>query len=464
MSARSVPTQRCGRAALLFLCFSLCASCVTQDPKVEESPQAPPIVAKQHVLPPATSDKVLEAALGEYGDDAAVRTLIDSVRSYASAPLTVGNRVSTLVDGPQTFAAIRAALIAARHHIHVETFIFGDDELGRNFAQLLAKKRKEGIAVRVLYDSIGSMDTPDAFFDELRGNGIEVREFRPMNPVENPRVWKIQNRDHRKIIVVDGKVGFTGGINIDDTYSSASSVKPGPKRGITDAWRDTHVRIEGPAVAQLQALFIQMWNKAGEGTALKCDVECFPTIPSAGKYLVTIVANDSDSDDRSLYGTYLAAITHATSRLWITQAYFAPNDELLKAMTDAARRGVDVRLIVPGFSDSNIVLQATRATYTQLLKNGVSVFELEDSLLHAKSAVIDGTVAMVGSANLDMRSFVHNDEANAIVISREFSRQMEEIFERDQQASRQLDLERWNRRSPWQRLKEFGTKLMGYWL
>lgn len=375
-----------------------------------------------------------------------------------------GNQVGVLIDGPQTYASIESELKRARHHIHIETFIFGADEVGRRFGKLLADKRKEGVEVRVLYDSIGSMETPKEFFEELRGQGIEVREFRPMNPVKNPRIWDIQNRDHRKIVVVDGKVGFTGGINIDSTYSSASTSRPGPKRGMEDGWRDTHIRIQGPAVKQLQTLFFETWARAGERVQVNDEQEYFPKPRPAGDMLVTIVANDSESDDRSLYGTYIAAFTHAEQRLWITHAYFAPNDELLSAMEKAAQRGADVRLIVPAFTDSKIVLNATHATYARLLKAGVRVYELQDALLHAKSVVVDGTVSIVGSANLDMRSFIHNDEANAIVISRDFGQRMEEVFNKDQRASKPVKLERWEKRSWWRRMKEFTVGLFSYWL
>jgi cardiolipin synthase len=437
---------------------------VTRNPRVETPEATPPIVAKQRALSEDASDPLLQSALDEYKDNSAVRELVDTVRRYSSAPLTSGNRVSALIDGPQTYTAIEAELKAARHHIHLETFIFGADEVGRRFASLLAQKRSEGVAVRLLYDSVGSMETPHSFFDELRRQGIEVREFRPMNPVKTPRVWKIHHRDHRKIIVVDGKVGFTGGINIDSTYSSASASKPGPKRGMEDGWRDTHIRIQGPAVGQLQALFFESWAEAGERAQFRKEDGYFPALRPAGDALVTIVGNNSESDDRSLYGTYLAAFTSASTRLWITHAYFAPNEELLDAMTAAAQRGVDVRLIVPAFTDSKLVLKATQATYTRLLKAGVRIYELKDALLHAKSVVIDGTVCIVGSANLDMRSFLHNDEVNAIVVSRDFGQRMEAVFRRDQQASRPVELERWNRRSLWQRLKEFGVSLFGYWL
>jgi cardiolipin synthase len=451
---------RC-ESCLLLVALSLCASCATQNPRVAPPEEMPPIVARQRVLPEEATDPLLRAALEEYKNDTAVRELVDAVRRYSSAPLTTGNDVKVLVDGPETYASLEAAMRAARRYIDLETFIYGDDDIGRRFAALLAEKHREGVEVRVLYDSLGSMETPRSFFDELRGQGIEVREFRPINPVKTPLIWNIHKRDHRKIVVVDGKTGFTGGINIDSTYLSASTSRPGPKRGLKDGWRDTHVRIDGPAVAQLQQLFLESWKEAGGAAGDRNDAAA---IQPAGKTLVTIVGNSSESDDRSLYGTYLAAFSCASRRLWITHAYFAPNDDLLTAMTDAAQRGVDVRLIVPSFTDSRIVLNATQATFTRLLQSGVKIYELKDALLHAKSVVVDGTVTIVGSANLDMRSFLHNEEVNAVVISRDVGQRMEQVFERDQKAARPVDLERWQQRSVWQRFKEFWVSLFGYWI
>lgn len=445
---------------LLLSALGLCASCA-QNPRVQPPEETPPIVARQQVLPETATDPLLRQALDEYKNDAGVRELVDAVRRYSSAPLTTGNQVKVLVDGPETYAAIEASMRAARRYIELETFIYGDDDIGRRFAALLAQKKREGVEVRMLYDSLGSMDTPREFFDGLRKQGIEVREFRPINPVKNPSIWNIQNRDHRKIVVVDGQTGFTGGINIDSTYLSASTSRPGPKRGLKDGWRDTHVRIEGPAVAQLQQLFAESWKTAGGDPT---DVGDGATIQPAGKTLVTIVGNNSDSDDRSLYGTFLAAFSCASRRLWITHAYFAPNDDLLTAMTDAAQRGVDVRLIVPSFTDSTLVLNATQATFTRLLKSGVKIYELKDALLHAKSVVIDGTVSIVGSANLDMRSFVHNEEVIAVVIDRDVGQRMEQVFEKDLKTARPVELERWERRSTWQRFKEFWVSLFKYWI
>ena len=442
----------------------LCAACAAQNPRYQPAEQMPPIVARQRELSEDAGDKVLQAALERYKDDAAVRELVDSVRRYSSAPLTTGNRVNVLIDGPQTYSAIEAALRAAHHNIHIETFIYGPGDVGQRFADLLAQKRKEGLEVRLLYDSLGSRETPREFFEQLRQQNVEVREFRPLSPIKTPEVWKLQNRDHRKIIVVDGQIGFTGGINIDSTYDSASTSKPGPERGLEDGWRDTHIEIQGPAVAQLQTLFVGNWQQAGEHEDLSAKDKYFPAIKPAGDNLVTIVANDSESNDRSLYGTYVAAFTCATKRLWITHAYFAPNEELLTALIDAAKRGVDVRLIVPSFTDSRVVLNATQATFTQLLNAGVKIYELKDALLHAKSVVIDSSVTIIGSSNLDMRSFLHNDEVNAIVISRDTAQRMEEVFQRDQQSARAVELKAWERRSLWQRTKEFFVHMFSYWI
>lgn len=463
-------TEHSFRRAVLVLLASIgCAlgtSCSVRETRDAQSGSAPPVVTPDRTVSAAEAEALLDSALKEYADDASVQRLIASVREASTAPLTAGNAVQALVDGPQTFAAIEASVAEAKHHVHVETFIYDDDKLGRDFAELLARKQAEGVQVRLLYDSIGSMETDPAFFDGLRKQGIEVREFRPMNPAKTPLIWKIQNRDHRKILVVDGKVAYTGGINVSGTYSSASSSRPGPERGVEDGWRDTHVRIEGPAVAQLQSLFFENWVRAGDAKDEPCcRSDYFPEAQTPGKHLVTIVANDSDdSDDRSLYATYIRAFENASARLWITHAYFAPNDDLLEAMTDAAKRGVDVRLIAPGFTDSNVILYATRSTYTRLLKGGVKIYERKDALLHAKSVVIDGTLAIVGSANLDLRSFIHNDEVNAIIISRDFGKRMEQIFERDVEASRPLDMDTWQQRSMWERFREFSSKLMWYWL
>lgn len=424
-----------------------------------------PVVAAGGALSKASGERLVEKRLGlAQQDDEHVRELIATFREQADAPLVAGNRVSLLIDGPQTLAAIRQAIQSARHHIHVETYIFSDDEVGRAFSDLLIARRRDGLEVRVLYDAIGSVTTPGEFFDRLRDAGIEVREFRPLDPVRTPLTWKINNRDHRKIVVIDGRIAFTGGINISSAYASASSVRPGPDTGRDEAWRDTHVGIEGPVALQFQALFLATWTRSAGKTDIS-GPEYFPPVAPAGAELVAAVATDADDKSETrIYATYLTAIEHATQRIWLTNAYFAPNKELRRALIDAVKRGVDVRLIVPGFTDSGLVLYASRSSFDELLEGGVRVHEQRYALLHAKTAVIDTALSMVGSANLDMRSFLHNNEVNAVVVGSEFAQRMEQLFERDLKDTRELDLKDWRKRPFTDKLKEFSSSLFSYWL
>lgn len=444
-----------------------CLSCT--GPEVRESPQrasepVAAVISPQGVLPEKVGEAILIRAAETSTADVEVATLLDAVRQEARAPFITGNAVRALIDGPQTLDAIGTAIERAKHHIHLETYIFADDEVGRQVANQLIRKRSEGVEVRVLYDAIGSVSTPAAFFDELRSKGVEVLAYRPINPTNTLLFWKLNNRDHRKIIVVDGTVGFTGGINVSGAYSQSSASKPGPEAGLDAGWRDTHVRIEGPAVQQLQTLFLATWIRAG-GKLEEASPQYHPTMTAKGGDPVAIVASDgTDSSEAAIYAVYLASIRHATRRIWLTQAYFAPNAEFRAALTEAAGRGVDVRVVVPGFTDSGLIFHAARAYYDELMSGGVRLFEQRDALVHAKTAVIDGIVSTVGSANLDMRSFIHNNEANAVVVSRDFGQVMERTFERDLKASLELDLDTWRSRGLLPRLKETGSRLFSYWL
>lgn len=410
------------------------------------------------------AEALIDNRLGAHEHDEHVRELIDAFRSQADAPLVAGNRVALLIDGPQTLKAIREAIQRAKHHVHIETYIFADDAVGREFSDLLIARRRDGLEVRVMYDAIGSVTTPGAFFKRMLDAGVEVLEFRPLDPVSTPLPWKINNRDHRKIVVVDGRVAFTGGINISSTYESSSTTRPGPKEGVEQAWRDTHVEIEGPVAAQFQALFLSTWTRAG-GRIDDKRPEYFPAIAAAGSELVAAVATDADDKTETrIYATYLTAVQHSTQRVWLTNAYFAPNKEFRQALIAAAGRGVDVRLIVPGFTDSGLILHASRSTFEELLAGGVRIYEQRYALLHAKTAVIDNALSMVGSANLDMRSFLHNNEVNAVVVGSAFADRLEAVFERDLRDTRELELESWRKRPFMDKLKEAGSSLFSYWL
>ncbi len=414
-------------------------------------------------LTPRAGERAVQQRLDARHDTEHVREMIDAFRERAAAPLVAGNRVALLVDGPQTLSAIRNAIEHAHHHVHVETYIFADDDIGRALRELLIRRHQDGVEVRVIYDAIGSVTTPAAFFEPMRQAGVEVLPFRPLNPTRT-LPWKLNNRDHRKIVVVDGRMAFTGGINISGAYASASTSRPGPAAGQDEAWRDTHVQIEGPVAAQFQKLFLQTWERAG-GRVDGSSAQYFPPLAPTGAELVAAVATSGgDRHETTIYDTYVAAIGHASRRLWMTQAYFAPDPALRRALIAAARRGVDVRVIVPSFTDSALIFHASRADYEELLAGGVRIYEQRYALLHAKSMVVDTALSMVGSANFDIRSFLHNNEVNAVIVGSEFAERLEALFERDLRDTRELQLKSWRRR-PWlDRFKEFTSSLFSYWL
>ena len=383
--------------------------------------------------------------------------------ALVGSPLVVGNRVSLLQDGPATYRAMFAAIRNARHHINLETYIFDDDEMGREFADALLAKRAGGVQVNLIYDSVGGIKTPKEFFDRLKEGGVRVVEFNPVNPLKAKKGWQINNRDHRKLLVVDGSIAFLGGINISNVYSTGSSVVRGSSADPSESgWRDTHVRIEGPVVAELQKLFMDTWGRQG-GEELP-DARYFPQLRPAGTEIVRAIGSRSEDPYSATYVTLVSAITHSEKQVYLTNAYFVPDPQLLEALIDAARRGVDVKLILPSRTDSAVVFHAGRSFYDDLLEGGVKIFERQGALLHSKTAIVDGVWSTIGSTNLDWRSFLHNDELNAVILGREFAGEMQAMFEKDLKASTAIDPAAWSRRSPLLRLKEWASRMWQYWL
>jgi cardiolipin synthase len=459
--------RRYPRLLHVLITLLVCASCaspaaLSARAATTERVKAPVVTAKGP-LPPGASERAVEQRLDDAHATEHVREMIDAIRERAAAPLVAGNRVALLVDGPQTLSAIRRVIENAHHHVHLETYIFADDDIGHGLRDLLIRRRKEGIEVRVLYDAIGSVTTPAAFFEPMTQAGVEVLQFRPLNPTRT-LPWKLNNRDHRKIVVVDGRMAFTGGINVSGAYASSSTARPGPEEGREEAWRDTHVQIEGPVAAEFQKLFLHTWERAG-GRVDGGSAHYFPPLAPMGAELVAAVATrGGDRHETTIYDTYVAAIRHASRRLWMTQAYFAPDEALRKALISASKRGVDVRVIVPSFTDSALIFHASRADYDELLAGGVRIYEQRYALLHAKTMVIDTSLSMVGSANFDIRSFLHNNEVNAVIVGSDFGERMETLFERDLRDTRELKLKDWRKR-PWlDRFKEFTSSLFSYWL
>ena len=481
----------CSRGGLRWLALTLtiglgawltaCASLPTFVPDLaRRAPsEAPPVqlTGPRGPLSPAQSKAVLDRLEGSARESDIFERHLAVEEAVAGAPLTTGNDVVLLEDGPNTYRAMLAAIESARDHINLETYILEDDDVGRAFAQALVAKQRSGVQVNLMHDSVGTLKTPRSFFEGLQAAGIAVVEFNPINPLLARKDWQLNQRDHRKLLVVDGRVAFLGGINISSVYSSGSSGSSGLRgsgasalaftQGQTDRppgppWRDTDLQLRGPVVADLQKLFIDAWV-AQQGPTL-APRNYFPPPENAGGQVVRAIGSKPDEAYSQIYATLLSAIGSADKTVWLTNAYFAPDPQLLGALTQAVARGVDVKLILPSQTDSWLVFHAGRAYYSGLLEAGVKIYERRGAILHSKSALIDGVWATVGSTNLDWRSFLHNHELNAVVLGDGFGRQMRAMFERDLAASEAITLAEWRKRSPSLRLKELFARAWEYWL
>jgi cardiolipin synthase A/B len=378
-------------------------------------------------------------------------------------PLVIGNKVVLLQDGPATFQAMYNAIRAARDHIHLETYIIEDDEVGRKFADELIAMQARGVQVALLYDSVGSINTPKEFFKRLTDSGVKVLEFNPINPLTAKKGWEVNQRDHRKLLIVDGRVVFLGGINISSVYSGGSFSQASKRRPDGGPpWRDTHLQVEGPVVADFQKLFLATWEKQ-KGDAL-APRNFFPKPAEKGKEVVRSIGSSPDEPSSLIYATLISAIRSAETSVHLTNAYFAPDPQLLATLKDAAQRGVDVTLILPSNTDSWLIFNAGRSHYADILRSGVKVYERRDALLHAKTAIIDGVWSTIGSTNLDWRSFLHNDEVNAVILGPEFGAQLEAVFDADLAKSDRITLEDWKQRPIEYRVKELAARMWEYWL
>lgn len=457
------------KLGIAVLCLLLAAGCATlpDASTVQEAPGSGPVSFDNAdgTVSAGKSAAIIQHLKTRSGDTDILETHLAIEQAInADSTLVLGNRLILLEDGPATFEAIIAALTAAKDHINVETYIFADDEIGRKFADLLLKKQAEGVQVNLVYDSVGCLFTPVAFFDRLEAAGIRVVEFNPVNPLgENSKTWLVNNRDHRKLMVVDGHTAFLGGINISEVYSSSPFTRSVKKSGKTSTgWRDTHLQLEGPVVAEFQKLFMNTWaRQTGEHLG---DKDYFPILEREGDEIVRAIGSASDEPHSLIYLTLLSAIASASQTIHITNAYFVPDPQLLTALTDAARRGVEVALVLPSHTDSWATFHAGRSHYSELLKAGVKIYERRDAIMHSKTAIIDGVWSTIGSTNLDWRSFLHNDELNAVILGRNFAREMEVMFAKDLSQSNAIDLRRWQQRSPLLRIKERVARLGEYWL
>jgi cardiolipin synthase len=456
--------ERRAASALIAL---LVAGCAVAPPSPAPPPagtvvaqgEAPPrVYDADGQLSPAGARQVLKRLDKQAPGDLLARHL-RATEGLVEAPLRVGNSVELLIDGPATHRAMFAAIEAARHHVNLETYILAADPVGERLAELLLGRRAAGVRVNLIYDSVGSLGIPPAYLDRLRQAGVRLCEYNPVNPLKAKRGWRVNNRDHRKILVVDGQVGFTGGINISSVYASGSFSKRRRKAPVEEGWRDTHVEVRGPVVLDLQRLFVDTWRaQCGE-----LAVEGYFRDPqAAGRKAVRVLAGAPGESE--VYATLLSAIDRAEQSVHLTIGYFVPDPRTLEALKRAAGRGVDVRLALPGVSDFWAPLHAGRSHYADLLASGVRIYERHDALLHAKTGVVDGVWSTIGSTNVDWRSFVHNAEANIEVLDAAFAEKMEDLFRMDIEHSVEITAQAWGSRSAAARLKEWFARQWEYLL
>lgn len=359
------------------------------------------------------------------------------------------NTVTIYAETRDTFKAMKAAIKGAKDHIHFQFYTIRDDQIGGEFQQLLIQKAREGVQVRVLYDGMGSYKLPRSYINELSGAGVEVYSFLP--PLIAFLDKRLNYRNHRKIVVVDGIVGFFGGANIGDEYLGGN-----PKLGY---WRDTHVGVEGNAVRFLQNTFLTDWCFAS-GVALT-DTKYYPELEHKGNnQSVQVVTSGPDEQRDAILQVYFAAITTAEKCIYITTPYFVPDPSLNMALKMAAISGIDVKVIYPLVPDSALVHLASLSYMEELMQAGVSFYQYEKGFIHAKVLLVDGTIAFLGTANLDMRSFFSNFELNAVMFDGKVVAQLEKDFQQDLKDSKQMKLEEFAKRSRTEKAKEAFSRLL----
>lgn len=376
------------------------------------------------------------------------------------SPLTGGNKVELLINGELKFPRVLEVLKAARHHIHMEYYIYEDDEIGRTIEEVLKQKAREGVEVRLIYDDFGSRSIRKKLVPRLKEAGVQAYPFYEI--IFLAFANRLNYRNHRKIIVVDGRIGFIGGINVSDGYVNPSKTEKLRQRKKKLFWRDSHVSIEGAGVHYLQHLFLCDWNFCA-GQTIAPNGDYFPRLNGnpgpEGKY-VQIAASGPDSDNPTILFSLLQAIHQASHELLITTPYFIPEQAVIDALSIASLSGIKVKLLVPGKSDSRIVNAAARSFYGELLDVGVDIYLYQKGFIHAKTLVADKSLSIIGSANMDYRSFDLNFEANAIIYDEAFGAELAKSFYEDLEGAVKLDAFQWERRFWLQKLMEKTVRLI----
>ena len=373
---------------------------------------------------------------------------VQTMHALTGAALTHGNLVAVLRNGVQIFPAMLQAIQAARRTINLEFYIYWDGEVGRKFAEALAERARAGVAVKVILDAVGSAPMSQNLIDFMARNGIDLEWYHPLRWYTLSR---LNHRTHRKLLIVDGEIGFSGGVGIADEWLGDADAR--------NHWRETMVRVEGPVVTQMQFAFMDNWVKSrGE---LLTGLDYFPQVGTRGPHLTQVVKSSPSEGSSTVKLMYVISIVSAMKSISIENAYFVPDADTVRALEGAVRRGVDVKVIVPGeLTDVPIVREASHWHYERLLNHGIRIFEYQPTMMHAKTMVVDGIWSTIGSSNFDDRSFRLNDEVNVNVYDEGIAAQMEAMFREDLLRSEEITHRKWLRRPRFEKLKE----KLGNWL
>lgn len=375
--------------------------------------------------------------------------LLQLSQRLARTPISFSTETKVLTNGEETFSALLPELQKARHHIHMEYYIYRADEIGTQIQRILMSKAREGVSVRFMVDAVGSLQLPKSFLNEMKEAGVQVAVF------GSPRTIfftsRVNYRNHRKIVVIDGSVGFIGGLNIGDEYLSRNKTY--------GFWRDTHMLVRGEAVRTLQVIFMQDWQYVTDEVVTEQEYYS-PDLLENRNGVVQIIASGPDNERRALKNIFFSMIVSARKSVWIATPYFIPDDDILTALRVAALAGLDVRILFPAKPDKWLPFLASHSYFSTLLDAGVRIYEYEKGFLHSKLLIVDGEIATIGTANMDMRSFHLNFEVNALLVETESVQQMVNDFERDLQYTNLIDRDTFMNKRIIVRLLESGARLM----
>lgn len=360
--------------------------------------------------------------------------VIKSIGELLGPPLVSGNKVTHLENGNEIFASMLEAINSAKKSITFETFIYWEGKIGKEFSDTLSKKAREGVKVHIMLDWVGSRQMETASLNEMKDAGVQIEIYHPLRWYN---LTRINNRTHRKILVIDGKIGFTGGVGIADLWNGNAEDK--------DHWRDSHYKIEGPAVNQLQAAFMDNWNATNPNVLHGEDY--FPEIPKQGNSLAQVFKSSPEEGSSSVRLMYLYSIVHAKKSIQIANAYFVPDSHMRKTLIEAAKRGVKIEVIVPGDKiDTEITRKASMHSWGEMLQAGIDIYEYQPTMFHCKYMIVDDLWVSVGSTNMDNRSFRLNDESNLNIIDKKWALEIVDVFNKDKASSDKMTYEKWKHR------------------